>query len=687
MWFKSMKPTGIDKVSPFNELREDFSRSPGSFIGAILAAFAIGDFVSGMLVQLWRWLFNTRKKIGIINALTYGISDGFVMTVIFSLIALYGFFRLYRATRKNYVRNYDDNYLISEKETYGGAHFQTKEELEENFEIYDSIDETDGEVFGTDDDGKIYVFGYPSGLNRNRYFVGAPGSGKSAAIIKTAMYQNMKRGISMVCTDSKGDLYKETSSVARQMGYNVKALMLRPKWFKNSDGFNLFSTLHADDEELDSIADVYANIIIKNTSSEQESESYWGKNEFNLAKTIIMYVATDPIYVKSGRNNLPEVYKFLTSYGPKEMAGIFRNIPEYSPIRQCYDIFANCSEQNQGQIINGLAIRLSKLSNIYLQHVLSSDDMDFTLPMKEKCIYYVVISDTDDSYKFVSSLFFSGIFNSMCEYSDNLTKAEKKEQIPVDFLCDEYANTGGILGLPKKIATVRSRKMSLMLILQDNGQFETMYSKSETSTILNCCVVKGLISTNDENTAKYFSDLTGPQTVLVENQRYSETVTDIIHAHDTIQKTMGEGNRNLMLYSELMNGKLKRDEILYIISGMPPVKLKMYFSEKMGELIHPYEQLAQELGEYPCNSHMPEWRKIFDAQKQADETAMQGYSQTSSDVNESDKLYSWEQDITADIFKKTDKKQKSKTSAAKAGTPAIAFEEDEEDVEDPFCTL
>lgn len=675
MGFLNIKPKGISKLTPMKELREDFSQSPGSFIGAIIVAFIIGDFLSGTINQLWRWLFNRHMKIGIINSLYYGIARSFMLTLLITGTVLFGFFRMYRSLRKNYVRNYDDNYLISEKETYGGAHFQTEEELKSNFTIYDNIEDADGEVFGTDDKGQIYVFDYKSGLNKNRFFVGAPGSGKSASIIKTTMYQDMKRGVSIVCTDCKGDLYKETSPVARELGYDVKVLMLKPELFKNSDGFNLFSTLHADDDELDSKADVYANIIIKNTSNELDSENYWGKNEFNLAKTVIMYIATDPVYVREERNNLPEVYKFLTSYGPKEMQGIFMNIRPDSPIRQSYDIFANCSEQNQGQIINGLAIRLSKLSNIYLQKLLSSDEIDFVAPMKRKCIYYVVTSDTDDSYKFIASLFFSGIFNAMCQYSDNLTKKEKEEQLPVDFCCDEYANTGGIQGLPKKISTVRSRKIGLLLILQDKGQFETMYTDSETSTILNCCVVKGLLSTNDINTAQYFSDLTGTRTVMIENLRYYENATDIVHAHDTVQKTMGEGQRNLMLPSELMNGKLKRDEILYIISGMPPVRLKKYFSEKQGEAIHPYEKRAKKLGEAVCKEHIPEWKKQFDAQKQAEEAGQENYVESPNDTNNLGTHYPWEEKTVKN--KATDKKQK----------PPITFEEESEDAEDPFSTL
>lgn len=624
-----VNPKSIDKINPIYEIRENFEGKGRVVIIYLIVSLVISDFISGLLYQ---WFYNifsdigiTRNygyrslDIGILDSFKYGIKAWYLTLILFLIICKLSF-RIFRALKKDYVKNYDDNYLKSNKETYGGAHFQTKEEMEKNgtFKIYKSIEETTGDVFGTDDEGNIYEFVYPPGLNRNKVFIGAPGSGKSAAIMKTSIYQNIRRGISMVVTDSKGDLYAQTSAVARKYKYDVKMLNIKPKEFKNSNAINLFCNLHPDDVDLDSKADTLANVIIKNTTSDmRDAENYWGSNEFNLIKCVIMYVASDPVRIRERRNTLPEARDFLSSHNPKTMAAVFLNIPKTNPMRQCYDIFANCSEINQGQIINGAAIRLSKLSNIYLREVLSHNEIDFIAPMRHKCLYYVVISDTDDAYKFVSSLFFSVIFNEMCDYSDSLTEEQKKKQLNVEFLCDEYANTGGIYGLSNKITSVRSRKIGITLILQGKEQLDTMYTESETKTILNACPVKGLLSTNDPDTAKYFSDFMGDTTVLVENNRFYEQSDDIIHARMTIQKTTGEGNRQLRMPQELMNEKFTSDQILYLISAQSPVLLKKYFSEKSGEAIHPMEKEGRELGERKCNRHRPKWRKEMEEKNES----------------------------------------------------------------------
>ena len=400
------------------------------------------------------------------------------------------------------------------------------------------------------------------------------------------------------------------------MGAKVRILDFKPTEFKNSDGWNIFKTLHAEDPSLDAKADVIADTIIKNTSaSDKEVGNYWGTNEFNLFKFLIMYVASDPTYVKLGKNTLPEMFNLLATSNPKSLAGIAMNIPKSSPIRQCYDIFANCEEKNQGQIINGAAIRLSKLTNLYLQQALSHNDIDPILPMKEQCVYYVVMSDTTDAYKFLTSLFFTTTFQLQCDYSDQLSKEEKKKQLPVNYLMDEYKNTGGIQTLPVNISAVRSRKIGITLILQDLGQLSAVHGDLNAATILNDCDIKCLLKTGDEKTAKYFSNLLGNQTIMVENQKFDEDSADIVHVHGILQKSMGEGKRPLMNPEELINGKLSLDELIYVISGMPPIRLNKFFAsgakdEKTGKYKnppHPMELRNIELGLRKCCKHKPVW--------------------------------------------------------------------------------
>lgn len=606
-----MKPKEIDTVNPAHELYEDFKGHWKGVLGTFITCLLLSSFLTGLFYQMVIGMFDKKKKIYLFSSFEYGFSKMIILTLLLLFIMLFTCFKLYRSVKKNYVKNYKENYYKSTSETFGSAHWQTEDELKENFNIHKSIEDTTDEVFGRDSAGNIYTLIYKGGMNKNKIFHGAPGSGKTSAIVKTDIYQSIRRGDSYICTDSKGTLYNQTAAVAQECGYTVRILNLKPSEFKNSDGVNVFATLHPDDPAMDAKADVIANSIIKNTSASAKLvEEYWGSNEFNLIKCVAMYVCSNEAEIKAGHNNLPGLYNFITTHTATDLAAIFRNIPETSPIKQAYNIFANCSAQNQGQIINGASIRLSKLSNNYLQKVLSIDDIDSVLPMKKKCAYYIVMAE-DNTYGFISSIFFSTMFNDQCDYSDKLSEKQKEKQLSVNYIMDEYANTGGIQGLPSRISTVRSRKIGLSLFLQDVGQLLTMYTESEVSTILNCCIVKGLLSTNDLTTAKYYADLLGTQTAVSRTTQTQEATSDTIHAHFVEGVRFSEGSRALMLPEDFINGKLERDEIVYVIGGMPPVKLKKYFSELNGEAIHPLEKRSVEIGFRNCSRRLPRWRKAL----------------------------------------------------------------------------
>ncbi len=286
---------------------------------------------------------------------------------------------------------------------------------------------------------------------------------------------------------------------------------------------------------------------------------------------------------------------------------------------QSYNLFAKAKPEIQGQFVNGLGGKIQTFAGGYKRSMLSNDEIDLVRPMKEKCVYYVVISDTDTSNSALSSLFFSLCFMQQSRYSDGLSKAEKEAQLPVRYILDEYANTGGINGLDVRISTTRSRKIWLSIILQDINQLNGMYGDDKAATILNNCYIKGLLATTDEATAKYFSTLLGTQTVISKNESNDEGTADILHLRKERKVTFSENKANLMNPEDFINGALGRDEIIVVFSSQPPVKLKKCFAEMSGELLHPLERKAKELGERLSRKHKPKWRKREEEEKKNSE--------------------------------------------------------------------
>ena len=104
--------------------------------------------------------------------------------------------------------------------------------------------------------------------------------------------------------------------------------------------------------------------------------------------------------------------------------------------------------------------------------------------IKRKTALFVIISDTDSSFNFIVSLMYSQMFNILCDKADN----EFRGRLPVHVRCllDEFANIGMIPQFEKLIATIRSREISVSVILQAESQLKAVY-KANTDTIIGNC--------------------------------------------------------------------------------------------------------------------------------------------------------------------------------------------------------
>ena len=603
---RDKEPTEIEKG--LIDLKEEFT--PKSLILSIAGIFLCSVITSGLVVQSALVTFKLKKAIVIVDIFKYGLKSlpGLIMTILLIYASARLLFWFKRRYKKDYSTDRERNYHISKQHSYGMAGFQEENEIKKCFfrsedpnNIYHNLDILgrgieDGMLYSLRDDLKS--------MNGHMCIMGSSGAGKSAAFVKNKIYQGLKRGNSMIVTDSKGDLYADTAKLAHDMGYKVRMLNLKSDQLMNSDGCDFLKTLNGDDTKAQTLAET----IIKNTEGTDKLD-YFAKNELNLLKSLILYVATKDEYVKNGANNLAELYNIVSTKSVEEIETMMGCLDDSDPAKQSYNIFKACEPKVQGQILNGMAIRLQILSNKWAKKIVSSDEIDLVEPMKSRCIYYVVISDTETAYKFIATLFFADLFIELCSYYDRMSQYCNSKNIPnpcipVDFILDEYANTGAIPDFNVKVATVRSRQIGITIILQDIGQLKDMYGDNLAYTILNNMPLKMLLKTSDPNTAKYFSDLLGVQTIRVEQRKYHKKATTVVEAHDEMEMSEGIGKRQLMNPDELIND-LDPNHLILCISGFHPVKLKKFLFFE-----HPMSEQCKFID--PAR-HTPKWRKKIDS--------------------------------------------------------------------------
>lgn len=227
-----------------------------------------------------------------------------------------------------------------------------------------------------------------------------------------------------------------------------------------------------------------SDIIISNTQKHDKGgDEFWPRAEENLLKAFLFYFLEN----LSDRNNLTNVYKHLSNGDIGEIDTMFKKMPDESPARMSYNIFASGSDTIKASVITGLGTRLQAFQNEDLQKLTSETDIDLTLPGKEPCIYYVITSDMDSSFDFIASLFFTFLFIKLVRYADS-TKNGKCEN-DVFFFLDEFANLGqnAIPDFNKKISTVRSRGISIIPIFQNVGQIQNRYPDGLSDEIIGNC--------------------------------------------------------------------------------------------------------------------------------------------------------------------------------------------------------
>ena len=391
---------------------------------------------------------------------------------------------------------------------------------------------------------------------------------KSRAIIRNALFQALNRGESVIITDSKAEMYADTSELFRNAGYDVKIFNLVDP--DHGDAWNCMSDLNGDTL----MAQMLTNVIIGNTSS-GKGDHFWDNGEANLLRALILQTDYDHNKAKEDKH-LPAVYQMLTSYSERQLAAIFEKLPIDHPARAPYNLFSQASDTVKSGIILGLGTRLQVLQDRAVQRITKYSDIDLTAPGKRKCAYYIILSDQDNSMAFLSSLFFSFLFIKLTRYAD--AQPNGRCDVPVNLVLDEFNNVGRIGGaedgsdFARTLSTVRSRDIRVMLAVQSLGQLQNRYPNNLWSEIIGNADIQLMLGCTDDTSATYFSERSGDISVMVNSTMTVRQTIAVAQVIPQYRHTEGQGRRRLLTPDEVL--RLPNDEMLVVIRGCNMLKLK-----------------------------------------------------------------------------------------------------------------
>jgi type IV secretion system protein VirD4 len=487
-------------------------------------------------------------------------------------------------------KGYDTERKFSQSPTgtYGTSGWMQKKEMDQVLDVK-PIGSSMGTILG-ELGGNIVCFPVHSRLNKHVAIYGAPGVGKSRCFVINQIIQCARRGESIILTDSKGELYSATSEYLRSLGYTVKIFnLITPE---SSDSWNCLDEVQGDQIR----AQMFVDIIMNNTTS-GKVEQFWENAEKNLLKALILYVDMQPSF-SPVQKTMGTVYNMLVHYSDKQLEDLFAKLDDDHPAQLPYKLYLkNKNDKVTGGIAQGLGNRLQVFQAKAIRNITARSDIDLTLPAKEKCAYFTIVSDQDSTYDFLSSLYFSFLFIDIVRYADAYGKNGQCD-VPVNFVLDEFPNIGAIPDFTKKLATIRSRDMSVDVIFQNLAQLKNRYPNDLWQEIIGCCDTQLFLGCTDALSAEFISKQSGEITIEVEsNQKWFKTIRLTDYTPE-FRATASVGRRNLLNPDEVR--RLSNDDALVIIRGEKILKVR-----KFDYSHHPESRKFK-----PCNirDYIPSWR-------------------------------------------------------------------------------
>ena len=352
-------------------------------------------------------------------------------------------------------------------------------------------------------------------LNNNDVIIGASGSGKTTSYV----YGNIA-GLygSYVIADTKGDLAAKFSPMLKKAGYDVKVIDFVDT--EKSVGYNPMDYIRRkedgtyNEQDVQKLAHLLSPVTI-------DGDPYWESSAENL---ICALIALAIEFEEPQKHNLSTVADLSSMLG-YICQGRDGNIVE-NGMKKLFDMFEYVNRQNCNSFAYKRFSRFKELQNsdktwsCVISFVnkaftlfdissiekmfLDPDKVDLTKLGREKCALFVNVSDVDRSLDTIVNIFYSQLFQNLISEADN---NGGKLDVPVRIILDDFATNVYVPDFDKIISVIRSRDISVSIILQSITQLNQLYGQYASRTIINNCDHLLYLGGHDYETSLYISQL------------------------------------------------------------------------------------------------------------------------------------------------------------------------------------
>ena len=430
--------------------------------------------------------------------------------------------------------------------------------------------------------------------------IGASGVGKTAFFLYPNLEFACASGMSYLALDTKGDLARNYGTIAKKYyGYHVSVIDLRNP--TRSDGSNLLTLInrymdiareHPDNLAARAKAEKYAKILAKTIVNPGGDDQDRGQNAFfydaaeGLLTSVILLLAEYVPLDSAGheKRHIVSVFKLvqelLAPGGQNKKTGfqvLMDNLPSTHKARWFAGAALNTSEQGMASVMSTVLSRLNAFLDSKLEQVLCFDSaIDAEHFAAEKSAIFLVLPEEDATKNFMAGLMIQNLSRELFSVAD-----EHGGKLPnrVVFYCDELGTMPPFDVLPL-FSAGRSRKLTLVPIIQSLAQLEKNYGKEGAEIIADNCqdTIFGGFAPNSQ-TAETLSKALGSRTVLTGS---------ISKGKDSNSQSLQMAERALLSPDELKS--LPKGDFVVMKTGTHPMRTKLQLYFKWGiKFEEPYQ--------------------------------------------------------------------------------------------------
>lgn len=339
-----------------------------------------------------------------------------------------------------------------------------------------------------------------TGLNNNDLIIGSSGSGKTGGYVIPNI-QNISG--SLIVTDTKGRLSKMFTGTLKSKGYKVFTLdFVNPM---NSCGYNPLMVIRRKpngkyrEQDILSLASAIMPILDK-------EEPFWEKAASGYIAFLIAFcLETCKVQDRNLKTVCELHHIFMKQNGHLSFLQWAEDNPDTFAANKFAEISSIRSADKMWSSIMEFVNRAFEPFEFGEADAIFANRRNLNINNlgKEKTVLFLNISDTDRTYDQLVNLFYTQALQSLCALADENPRG--RLMVPVKIIMDDFAAGTRIPNFDKIISVIRSREISVSLILQSMTQLESMYTAAEASTIINNCDHLLYLGTQDIKTAEFIS--------------------------------------------------------------------------------------------------------------------------------------------------------------------------------------